>query len=175
MGTRRVVTGFDAGGRPAVLSDEEAPVIFESGALPGYEIAEICRTESVPARLDQIRTDRREWEFEPKAGSLAWRVVVRPPESSGRDLEALLDEVGAAGGRSPGEAGGTGGGGMHQTGTVDWLVVLSGEVWLTVGDGGREVHLGPGDCIVQGGVPHAWHNRGTEPCVMAGLMISLVE
>jgi quercetin dioxygenase-like cupin family protein len=176
MGIRRVVTGFDADGKPAVLSDGDAPVIFTSGALPGYEISEICMAEAVPARADQVHTEQRGWEFEPKPGGVAWRVVVRPPESSGKELEGLLDEIGAGEGRSTdSEAHRPGRGGTHRTSTLDWLTVLSGEVYLTIGEGPEEVHLRPGDTIVQRGIPHAWHNRGTEPCVMAGIMLGAVE
>jgi mannose-6-phosphate isomerase-like protein (cupin superfamily) len=174
--TRRVVTGFDDQGRPTVLEDGDAPEIFVSKALPGYRIAEVCMVEAVPPRADQIHTEAREWEFEPKLGSVAWRVVVRPPESSGSQIEGLLDEIGAAAGRGEaGDADHPAKGGMHSTKTVDWLMVISGEVWMTVGDTGEEVHLGPGDCIVQGGIPHAWRNRGTEPCVMAGFMMGMTD
>jgi quercetin dioxygenase-like cupin family protein len=60
--------------------------------------------------------------------------------------------------------------GTHQTDTVDFDVVLSGEVWLEL-DGGAEVRLGPGDCVIQNGTRHAWHNRANEPCVMAVAMV----
>ena len=58
----------------------------------------------------------------------------------------------------------------HTTSTIDYLIVISGEVTLTIG--GAEVTLGPGDTVVQQGTPHDWHNRGSEPCVMAGVLIS---
>jgi mannose-6-phosphate isomerase-like protein (cupin superfamily) len=175
MSARRVITGFDDQGRAAVLSDSEAPVIMKSEKIPGYEIAELCMLSSVPARLDGINVDGRAWELEPPAGGLVWRIVVRPPESAGRDdINALLQEVGAGEGDATGGAAHKPGvGGMHTTATVDMLVILSGQVWLTVGDE-DEVVLGPGDFVLQGGVPHAWHNRGTVPCVMAGVMVGAV-
>jgi mannose-6-phosphate isomerase-like protein (cupin superfamily) len=55
--------------------------------------------------------------------------------------------------------------GMHTTDTVDFEVVLSGEVWLELDDG-AEVHLQPGDCVVQNGTRHAWHNKGKEPVTL---------
>jgi mannose-6-phosphate isomerase-like protein (cupin superfamily) len=58
----------------------------------------------------------------------------------------------------------------HTTGTLDDIVVLSGQVTLTVG--GSEVTLGPGDTVVQQGTPHDWRNRGTEPCVLVGVLVS---
>jgi mannose-6-phosphate isomerase-like protein (cupin superfamily) len=45
-----------------------------------------------------------------------------------------------------------------------------GEIWLILDDG-AEVHLTPGDCVVQNGTQHAWHNRISEPCVMAGVTV----
>ena len=53
---------------------------------------------------------------------------------------------------------------------TDFIVLLSGEVWLRVDDGG-EVHLTAGDCVVQGGARHAWRNHGDVPCLMAGVLI----
>jgi mannose-6-phosphate isomerase-like protein (cupin superfamily) len=56
--------------------------------------------------------------------------------------------------------------GMHTTDTIDFEVVLDGEVWLELDDG-KEVHLRPGDTVVQNGTRHAWHNRGTKPARLA--------
>jgi quercetin dioxygenase-like cupin family protein len=55
--------------------------------------------------------------------------------------------------------------GMHTTDTVDLDLVVSGEVWLELDDG-EEVQLHVGDCVVQNGTRHAWHNRTSEPAVM---------
>jgi quercetin dioxygenase-like cupin family protein len=59
---------------------------------------------------------------------------------------------------------------MHTTETVDYVTILSGEVWLIL-DNGAEVHLEPGDCVVQNGTQHAWHNRNPEPCVLVAAII----
>ena len=59
---------------------------------------------------------------------------------------------------------------MHTTDTVDYLTVVSGEVWLVLDDG-AETHLTPGDCVVQKGTKHAWHNRNPEPCVVAAALV----
>ena len=48
--------------------------------------------------------------------------------------------------------------GMHTTDTVDYDVILSGELWMELDDG-VEVHLKPGDCVIQNGTRHAWQNR----------------
>jgi quercetin dioxygenase-like cupin family protein len=60
--------------------------------------------------------------------------------------------------------------GMHTTDTVDFEVVLSGEVVLELDDGAEKV-LRPGDAVVQNGTRHRWGNRGTEPAVLALVLI----
>ena len=184
MEIRRVVTGYDPNGRPRILSDGPAPVVFSSPALPGYGITELCALSSVPSALDEVGTQSGEWRLEVPTGGIAWRIVVRPPESSWTGgADALLAEVGVGerdAGQDPGHAAaghadddaprGRSTPGLHRTDTVDLILVLSGETWLEVG--GQEVRLGPGDCVVQGGVEHAWSNRGDGPCVICAVMIS---
>ena len=58
---------------------------------------------------------------------------------------------------------------MHRTETVDYGIVLSGEVWLVVDDG--ETRLGPGDVVVQRGTNHAWSNRTEETARMAFVLV----
>jgi mannose-6-phosphate isomerase-like protein (cupin superfamily) len=60
--------------------------------------------------------------------------------------------------------------GMHRTDTIDFEYVISGEVWLELDDG-VEVHLRPGDTVVQNGTRHAWRNKGTEPCRMVVILV----
>lgn len=55
---------------------------------------------------------------------------------------------------------------MHTTATLDFEVVLEGEVWLELDDG-VEVHLRAGDTVVQNGTRHAWRNKGTVPARLA--------
>ncbi len=171
MKVRRVVTGYDADGKPAIVADSDAPVVFGSKTIPEYQIAEICVIDQVPTPLDAVDVSGRPWGLDPPGAGVVCRFVTRPPETEGRDdLETLLDEVGAGHGRSDSDGDKPAQVGQHSTATIDIIIILSGELWLTVGD--NEVHLRPGDSVVQGGVPHAWHNRGTEPCVMCGVMIA---
>jgi quercetin dioxygenase-like cupin family protein len=60
--------------------------------------------------------------------------------------------------------------GMHTSSTIDFEYIISGEVWLELDDG-VEVHLRPGDTVVQNGTRHAWHNRGSETCLVALCLI----
>jgi len=60
--------------------------------------------------------------------------------------------------------------GMHKTNTVDYAIVLSGEIWAVLDEG--EVLLRAGDCLVQRGTNHAWSNRAEKPCVIAFVLVA---
>ncbi|KAI1089065.1 hypothetical protein F5B19DRAFT_390872 [Rostrohypoxylon terebratum] len=60
---------------------------------------------------------------------------------------------------------------MHRTVSLDYAVVLSGEIVLAL-DGGEEKTVKEGEFIVQQGVNHAWHNRTDEPCRIAFVGVS---
>ena len=60
--------------------------------------------------------------------------------------------------------------GLHTTASVDIGVVLEGELWLELDDGAEQL-LESGDVFVQNGTLHAWHNRSSQVCKMAVLLI----
>ena len=59
---------------------------------------------------------------------------------------------------------------VHRTDSVDYIVVLSGEIDMEL-EAGNEVHLKTGDVMVQRGTVHNWINRGTASCVMAVVLV----
>jgi mannose-6-phosphate isomerase-like protein (cupin superfamily) len=59
---------------------------------------------------------------------------------------------------------------MHTTDTLDYCVVVRGEMILEVDDG-KTAHLHQGDCVVQNGTRHRWRNPSTEPCLMAFVLV----
>lgn len=61
---------------------------------------------------------------------------------------------------------------LHATPTLDYVVLVAGELWLIMEDG-REQKLTAGDAIVQTGTRHAWENRSSQPCTIAATMIGL--
>ena len=63
--------------------------------------------------------------------------------------------------------------GMHRTKTVDYVLILSGEIDMLLDD--SEVHLKSGDVLIQRGTNHAWVNRGTAPCQVAFILIDAKE
>ena len=64
--------------------------------------------------------------------------------------------------------------GMHTTDTVDYDIVLDGEIWLELDDG-AEAHLRQGDVVVQCGTRHAWRNKGTRAATMAFVLIGALR
>ena len=104
----------------------------------------------------------------PANGSLV-RIVTFPPMSHSPSLspEALADNFNRI------DTGGVmeeDNPGMHTTRTIDYQIILSGEVDLVLDEG--EVHLKAGDIVVQRATRHGWFNRGTEQCICAAVMIS---
>jgi mannose-6-phosphate isomerase-like protein (cupin superfamily) len=152
VGVRRVVTGLDDRGRSTVIADGEA--------FGGDTWAEVWVTD--PGRgLDAV-VDPQDGPMvlEPPAGGTAWRVFAVPPDAV---LRERLARTAAA---IPGmEADG-----FHTTDTIDYVLVLEGEIGLELDTG--EVTLRPGDCVVQRGTRHAWRNRGDRPVRMAAVMLS---
>ena len=140
---RRVITGHDAGGRSVVLSD--APV-SRSHAIPGAVFHEVWNTPTVPAPV--TATEARE----PTA-----RPLVTPPDPGGT-LIRIVDL--APGSRSP----------MHRTASVDYGLVLDGDVHLVLDDGSA-TSLGIGDVVIQRGTDHAWENRSERPARMAFVLV----
>jgi len=62
---------------------------------------------------------------------------------------------------------------MHRTRTVDYAIILSGEIDMMLDEG--EVHLKAGDVVVQQATNHAWINRGTQPCRVAFILMDSQE
>lgn len=58
---------------------------------------------------------------------------------------------------------------MHQTDTLDYIIILSGELYLIMEDG--ETLLKPGDIVIQRGTNHAWSNRSEEPCIQLAVLM----
>ena len=105
----------------------------------------------------------------PERGSI-FRVVDFPPASEAGTVDnaAMLKEMGLSGGHAdPRHAT------MHRTRSVDYAVVISGEIDMLLDD--SEVHLSAGDVLVQRGTGHAWVNRGKESCRVAFVLIDARE
>ena len=168
---RRVVTGQDARGRSVIAHDGPSPNVLTTG--PGSGLTDLWVTEKTPA--DNSRPGdpaARPVVLEPPQGGTIFRVVEFPPDSerwrhaSPADRRAVFAKMGAAHAlvednpRHPG---------MHKTDTVDYAVVVSGEIWAVMDEG--ETLLRAGDCLVQRGTGHAWSNRSDRPCRVAFVLV----
>ncbi len=165
---RRVVTGHDKNGRAVVITDGDAPNVL-TRPVGGLVSTQLWRTFETPADnsgdadpvVGEIRTP-------PPAGGTVFRITEFPP---------VTPEVEALGHSAVAEALGALPAGdiankhpfMHRTNSVDYAIVLSGEIDMLLDD--SEVHVRAGDVIVQKGTNHAWVNRGTEPCSIAFILI----
>ena len=150
---RRIVTGYDEQGRPGIIFDGEPPTVMDFGAIV---TTELWVTDATPPTATREDTSLREWEIDPPTHGAAFRIV--------RIMPVEADEKDAPGEGEPEFLG------EHATETVDFVVVLSGEITMTIG--GREETLRAGDSVIQQATPHDWVNRGTEPCILAGVLIS---
>jgi mannose-6-phosphate isomerase-like protein (cupin superfamily) len=161
MNVRRVVTGQTAEGKSVFVSDEQVPPITLSQVV-GPEFHRLWGADAAP-RLPSDGTAPAQPTYFPPAGGFRFGFFTLPPDGApvpeNLDVEALFAEMGE---KLPGmaEAMEPGSDGMHTTDTIDLDLVISGEVFLELDDG-VEVRLGPGDCVVQNGTRHAWHNRST--------------
>ncbi len=171
---RRVVTGHDNSGKAVVLIDGIAPNIkVRQGA--GFVHSLLWVTDEMPADIsgDGDRAEREIGVAPPPMGSIL-RMVDFPPvthEAENIDHQTLIRAMGASHegrvgtpARHPY---------MHRTRTLDYAVVLEGEIDLLLDD--SEVHLQAGDAIVQQGTNHAWVNRSSRTCRVAFVLIDAEE
>jgi naringenin degradation protein FdeH len=167
---RRVVTGH-ASGKAVILLDGAAPNAKLRKAT-GLTSTLLWVTEESPAD-NSGSSDSAERDIgvaPPPRGSI-FRVVDFPPAADAGvvDNAAMLREMGIAGEAHTDPRHAT----MHRTRSVDYCVVISGEIDMLLDD--SEVHLDAGDVLVQRGTNHAWVNRGKESCRIAFVLIDAGE
>jgi mannose-6-phosphate isomerase-like protein (cupin superfamily) len=165
MHIRRVVTGQRADGRSVFVSDQQV----EPVAIGGLEFHRLWGSDAL-VHLPTDGTDAQPRLYFPPAGGFRFAFFSLPPASAPRPSPAnVITEMQA---KLPGLADvlERDNPGMHTTDTVDFDVVISGEVWLELDDG-AEVRLGPGDCVVQNGTRHAWRNKSDKPCLIAVALV----
>ena len=175
---RRVVTGHDENGKAVVISDGVPPNEFTAPTRPGYWQRQVWVTRETPAQIhgDTDPTIGFSGLLPPKNGSVI-RVIEFPPEASFIDS---VDEKAAHAAFEAMQAGDNLQHGedsphpfMHKTETVDYGIVLAGEITMVLDD--SEVALQAGDIVIQRGTNHAWSNRSDEPARMAFILIDGTE
>jgi mannose-6-phosphate isomerase-like protein (cupin superfamily) len=170
----RVVTGHDADGKAIVASNGPLPCVVEIAAIPGTVFHEVWSTSGAPAPVDNAA--------DPTTGALMLppprhgtriRFVDIPPDTAeflaqgASRMKDAFTQVGDAKAstvkaHSPHPL-------MHRTESIDYGVVIEGEMTLVLDD--SEVQLQPGSVVVQRGTNHAWANRSGKPCRMLFVLV----
>ena len=142
INVRRVVTGHDTNGKAVVKIDDQGQHASSWRANMTQQL--IWTTDELPAQLTEDGVDQgaREISTTIKNGSV-FRVIEFAPGVVPRN---------------------------HRTDSIDYAIILSGEIDMEMDD--TVVHLNAGDVLVQRGTIHNWVNNGTEPCVIAFILIS---
>ena len=170
MDVRRIVTGRTSAGAALVSDEPVAPVTV--GLMPGAEFHALWGSDSTVSLPSDGRQPQAKGWF-PPIGGFRFGLVTLGPDRVGLpsdfDLTAGIAEVAQ---KLPGmvEVLEPDNPGMHTTDTIDFVVVLSGEVWLEL-DGGHQTLVKTGDVVIQNGTRHAWRNKTDQPCVMAVSLI----
>ena len=168
---RRVVTGHLPDGRSTVLIDGAAPNVKRRHA--GNASTLLWVTDETPARPSREDRAARDIAVPPPRRGTIFRVAEFPPGVGGevRDNETVLRDFGigadVARGYPPRHPT------IHRTRSVDYIVVLEGEIDLLLDD--RDLKLEAGDVVVQQATNHAWINRGSSVCRLAMVFVDAEE
>ena len=162
MKVRRVVAGNDARGRSVFLSDDVVPNTYDFESLPGQSQTRVWFSAGpVTATPPAAEPTRNTGPVVPGPGGASFVIVRYAPDSvaagqsfdpgrANAELATYAPDITAT--SDPAEPG------MHRTPSVDYGVVLEGEIWLELDDG-AQTRLGRGDTIVQLAGRHAWRNK----------------
>jgi quercetin dioxygenase-like cupin family protein len=172
---RRVVTGHDDKGRATIISDGPAPFVHVNKLDPEWYSTDLWRTGPMPDMIvaqppESTDGPRRQM---PTPHGTVLRINHFPPESEAvrqltpEDSQRVFSGLGnpaaatfGKGGRHPL---------MHRTETVDYAIVLAGEITMVLDD--QDVVLRAGDTLIQNGTNHAWANRSSAPAIVAFILI----
>lgn len=167
---RRVVTAIGPDGKSFIEEDGPTPAFRSVEARPGYHVSNIWITGAAPSPVmapDGI--EAHQGVLPPKGGSVL-RVIEYPPDPA--DPEELARQYAAMFGKLFDDAHRPEGGhpGMHTTETVDYAIVIEGEI-TAIMDDGSETPLRQGDVLIQRGTNHAWSNKSGKPAKVAFILI----
>ena len=160
---RRVVTGENPDGKSFIASDAEVrPLDHRKGG----RLYRLWGSEEAPTLPSSGSMKEAEQLF-PPPGGLRFTLATMAPRSEADlsggvgdpNAEVITQKLGIADLYDKAHPG------MHATETIDFVYIISGEVYMELDDG-LEVKLKAGDTVVQNGTRHAWSNRSDEPCVM---------
>lgn len=167
---RRIVTGHDAQGRSCIVEDGASPAQKTVPERPGYRVTNLWRTLA-GGGVGAADSIAQHQGVLPPAGGTVLRIIEWPPEpqdpvQARERLQATFKTLypdahhAPAPGQHPG---------MHRTQTVDYAIVLEGEITAIMDSGETVMHAG--DVLVQRGTNHAWANRSGRPAKVAFVLV----
>jgi hypothetical protein len=167
---RRIVTGVDASGHSRIIDDSPAASIRTVPERPGYRAVNVWRTEGTPATIDASdTTPSHKGILPPKSGTIL-RVIDFPPEPrDAQELKRMLDATFGGIYKDAAHDKAARHPGMHTTDTVDYAIILEGEIWALMDEG--ETLMRAGDVLIQRGTNHAWANRSAKTARIAFVLI----
>jgi mannose-6-phosphate isomerase-like protein (cupin superfamily) len=167
---RRVVTGHDADGRSIIGRDGIAPNMKEMPSFPGLALTDLWETKGAPAsNSGDADAAERPVHLEPPKNGTIVRIVEFPPDSTRpqtSDGREGFKAIGAGHAQDKHSSDPM----MHRTSTVDYIIVLKGEIYAVMEKG--ETLLKPGDVLIQRGTMHSWSVRTSEPCIVAAILVN---
>lgn len=170
----RVVTGHDVDGKAIVSIEGALPTVVELSAIPGTVFHEVWSTANTPAPVDNGPDPTTgPLTLPPPTSGTRLRFVDIPPDTAeflahgAARMHDAFTQIGDATAstvrvHSPHPL-------MHRTESVDYGIVIDGELTLVLDD--SEVQLRPGSVVIQRGTNHAWANRSQRPCRIAFVLI----
>jgi hypothetical protein len=176
---RRIVTGHDAEGRSVVISDAPAENVVPNPADPDRGHINFWKTDRVPAD-NGLYTDPMAGApcpLPPPKGGTIFRFFQIAPEKNEAALSKaerdarmarMFEAAGAADARIPLGRHPS----MHRTNSVDYIVLLKGEVTAILDVG--EVAMKPFDVLIQRGTNHGWANYGDTPALLVAVLVDAV-
>lgn len=174
--TRRIVTGHDAAGRAIIQEDGPVPRYQQIGGSVGPMFHEVWNTRATPAPIDAASGEPHEdgIKLAPPKNGTRIRVLDIPPDGDHLDhvtpeeARAHFAEIGAT------EASSNSGAGsrhahMHRTETIDYGIVIEGEIVLILDE--SETTVRAGEIVIQRGTNHGWANRTDRNCRIVFILI----
>jgi mannose-6-phosphate isomerase-like protein (cupin superfamily) len=172
---RRIVTGHDAQGQSYVTEDRDAPSVHTNPKRVGYHLTQLWMTDESPAFVgNEDDPTSRPLRLEPPKGGTVVRIIEFGPEGDwltkidANDTKVAWGALGTdtastyADGKAKHPF-------MHRTQSVDYALVLEGEITLVLDK--EDVIMKTGDFLVERGTNHAWANRSGKPCRMLFVLV----
>jgi mannose-6-phosphate isomerase-like protein (cupin superfamily) len=172
---RRIVTGHDSQGQSYVTEDRNAPSVHTNPKRVGYHLTQLWMTDESPAFVgNEDDPTSRPLRLEPPKGGTVVRIIEFGPEGDwltkidANDTKVAWGALGTdtastyADGKAKHPF-------MHRTESVDYALVLEGEITLVLDK--EDVIMKTGDFLVERGTNHAWANRSGKPCRMLFVLI----